>query len=102
MNEQMVELITRRRRQILVHSFLYYQQNESIIADHVFDKWSKELVELQEKFPEEAKQAPFHEGFKTFDGSSGFDLPYSDPQIQNTGLHLLRIHRQRRKQHETE
>ncbi|MFX3623092.1 MAG: hypothetical protein ACE3JP_03345 [Ectobacillus sp.] len=43
--------IKRRRRQLIVHSYGYYRLNETIISDHTFDQWSKELVELQEKYP---------------------------------------------------
>jgi hypothetical protein len=87
------ELINRRRRQILVHSFLYYKLNQSIISDHTFDKWCAELVELQEKYPEIADKCVYAEEFKGFDGSSGFDLPFYYPEIQSTGHKLLRLHK---------
>ncbi|MCS0827428.1 hypothetical protein NX029_26290 [Cytobacillus firmus] len=91
----MKELIERRRRQILCHSFLYYQLNESIIPDYTFDLWSKELVELQRKYPEEARAAVYAEEFKSFDGSSGYDLPYHYPEVQNTGYRILKIHKKK-------
>ncbi|MED4819174.1 hypothetical protein P9654_04685 [Bacillus atrophaeus] len=93
MDKDILELIGRRRRQILVHSFLYYQLNENIIADHTFDLWSKELVQLQEKYPEESRQAVYYAEFTKFDGSSGYDLPYSLPEIQSTGRKLLDYHK---------
>lgn len=95
MSQELIELINRRERQLLVHSFLYYQLNESIISDYTFDQWSKELVELKEKHPEEFKQSVYAKEFEDFDGSSGFDLPYSYPDVQNTGYMLLNIHRER-------
>ena len=85
-------LINRRRRQLLVHSFLYYQMNENIIADTTFDMWSKELVELTEKYPVVAQMAPLHKEFQGFDGSSGYDLPYHDPAIQSKAIRLLHYH----------
>ncbi|PEL24346.1 DNA ligase LigA-related protein [Bacillus toyonensis] len=87
------ELITRRRRQILVHSFLYYQMNENIIHDSTYDKWSKELADLQVQHPEIADKCVYGKEFKEFDGSSGYDLPYHYPEIQNTALHLLNYHK---------
>ncbi len=45
----LLEWVNRRQRQILVHSFLYYQLNENIIDDFTFDKWSKELHEAMQK-----------------------------------------------------
>ncbi|WP_141493487.1 DNA ligase LigA-related protein [Bacillus thuringiensis] len=76
-----VTLISRRRRQILVHSFLYYQMNENLISDHTYDAWSKELADLQVKYPQEAKKAVYAKEFEEFDGSSGFDLPFHYPEV---------------------
>lgn len=87
------ELITRRRNQLLVHSALYYRMNENIISDHTFDMWSKELAELQKKYPEITEQCVYHDGFKDFDGSSGYNLPYHLPQILNAAARLLKVHR---------
>ncbi|MDF9638844.1 DNA ligase LigA-related protein [Bacillus cereus] len=84
-----VELISRRRRQILVHSFLYYQMNENIISDHAYDAWSKELAELQIKYPQEASKAIYAKEFEGFDGSSGFDLPYHYPEVRIMGERIL-------------
>ena len=89
-SEIALELINRRERQILVHSFLYYQLNENIISDHTFDAWSKELVELKEKYPEELVESAYAKEFDDFDGSSGFDLPYYCPNIQAVGFRLLK------------
>ncbi|MGG2028041.1 hypothetical protein AB1282_20280 [Gottfriedia sp. S16(2024)] len=49
------EKIQQRRLQILVHSYIYYQLNGSIIEDSTWDRWAKELVELTESYPDEAK-----------------------------------------------
>lgn len=93
-NESKLELINRRQRQILVHSFLYYQLNTNIISDHTFDRWSKELYNLMKDYPEIAKKSVYYQGFLEFDGSSGFDLPYTDPDIQNVGYRLLNYQKQ--------
>ena len=90
MIQTITEKIQQRRYQMLVHSYLYYQLNNNIIDDHTFDRWAKELVELQELCPEEARKARFHEEFLEFDGSSGYDLPYTMPAIQAIGDKLLR------------
>jgi hypothetical protein len=63
---------------------------DNIIDDYTFDMWAKELVELQERYPKESREARFHDAFENFDGSSGFDLPYSMPDIQAIGNRLLR------------
>ena len=95
MDEIKVELINRRRRQILVHSYLYYRKDINIISDHTYDAWSKELADLQRQYPEEARSAVYAEEFKDFDGSSGYDLPIHYPDVMSTGEKLLRIHRKR-------
>lgn len=91
--QTITEKIRQRRYQMLVHSFLYYQLGESIVDDHTFDRWANELVGLQEKYPRESKKARYYREFKDFDGSSGFDLPYSMPNIQAIGYRLLAYRR---------
>lgn len=87
--QEIKELINRRRRQILVHSYIYYQLNDNIIEDNIYDKWSKELIELQNNYPELAATIPYHEEFKEFDGSTGFDLPKDNWTI-SIALKILR------------
>ena len=72
--QRMMELINRRRRQILVHSAAYYRLNASLIPDSRFDSWCRELVELQASYPELAQVAVFADLFSDFDGSTGFHL----------------------------
>lgn len=86
----MIELMNRRQRQILVHSFLYYQLNTNLITDHTYDQWSKELAKLMKDHAEEAKKTVYYNDFKDFDGSSGYDLPYSNPEVQSTAYKLLK------------
>lgn len=88
--EQIKELITMRRRQVLVHSIIYYRWNESLISDHTFDEWSKELFELQLQYPELATQCEWAEAYKDFDGSTGAFLPLSDPDAVDLAERVLR------------
>ncbi len=95
-DEQIKELITRRRRQVLVHSVIYYRWNENVITDSKFDRWSNELHQLQQKHPELAAQCIYHDEFKDFDGSSGFDLPLNSPEILNSANRVLKYHKEKR------
>lgn len=97
MNESAITQIRQRRRQVLVHSFLYYQLNENVISDHKFDKFCNDLVKLQSDYPEESKAVEYYDDFKDFDGSSGYDLPYAQPDIQSAGYHILETHRRNKK-----
>lgn len=90
-------IIARRRRQILVHSYLYYRLDEPLISDHTFDQWCRDLVDLQTEYPSEAQCAPMNEGFVNFDGSTGFDLPLDAPWISNVAHRLLDLRRRLRR-----
>ena len=50
--EKIKELIKRRRYQIITHSYIYYRLKQRIISDDTFDKWSLELIQLQEAYPD--------------------------------------------------
>lgn len=88
-SNKITELINRRRRQILVHSCIYYRLNDSIITDAQFDKWAYELAALQKQHPDIAKKCVYAEYFKDFDGSTGFNLPVHLPEITSKACQLL-------------
>ena len=90
-----IELITRRRRQILVHSVIYYRLNTNIISDHTYDAWSEELVKLQRDYPQESEQAPFANAYREFDGSTGAFLPIHEPNIIAKAVQLIDYHKRK-------
>ena len=79
MTKEISELINQRRRQILVHSVIYYNYNDSIISDDKWIHYAKELGNLQKQYPEIAAKCVYHEAFVNFDCSSGYGLPLDDP-----------------------
>jgi hypothetical protein len=83
-------LIQRKRYQILVHSYLYYECNDPLISDDAWSKWAVQLDELQKKYPDIAKTVCFAEEFKDFDPSTGYNLDYRQEQISNIAERLLR------------
>jgi NAD-dependent DNA ligase len=91
------ELILRRRRQLLVHSCIYYRFGTSIIDDAQFDSWSYELVALQQSYPAFANEVEFAKEFKEFDGTTGFDLPQYG-WIISKAQQLLNYHNKEGKQ----
>ena len=68
--------------QMLVHSYLYYKLDTNLISDREFDKWGKELVQLQAKYPEIAEQVEYAEDFMDWDASTGFHLPVNAQVIR--------------------
>ena len=76
--ESILAKISQRRRQILVHSYIYYEMDDSIVSDAQWSQWAKELVWLQQEFSDIAKDAPYSKEFDGFDASTGFDFKYDD------------------------
>lgn len=87
---EVAELILRRRMQMLVHSYLYYDRDTNLISDKEFDTWGRELVKLQTDYPEIAKQVDYAEAFADWDATTGFHLPRTE-QVVRIGQRLLRI-----------
>ena len=54
--EQILARINQLRREILVHSVIYYRLNDNIISDEEWSLRAKELYDLQNKYPEIAKR----------------------------------------------
>ena len=78
------EKIKQRRKQILVNSCIYYKFNENLVSDHDFDRWCKELHELQSEHPEDSEAVKDHyEIFKDWDGQTAncHALPITEPWI---------------------
>lgn len=90
MNEEVRSLITRRRRQILLHSYIYYELNDNLIDDTTWSKWALDLEHLQYIFPEESASALYSEEFKGFDHSTGAWLDYFKSEIIDVANLLIK------------
>ena len=84
------DLIRRRRRQLLVHSCLYYEMDNPIIEDYLYDKWSKELADLQEICPDYSDE--WDQWFDTWTGETGMHLPHRHPWVFSMANHILYIY----------
>lgn len=88
---EITELINRRRRQILVHSVIYYRLNDNLVSDAQWAAWAVELEELQTKYPEIAAKCIYAKDFEKFEHSSGYNLPLTDPWAVNKARQLLTL-----------
>lgn len=92
--EEIRSLILRRRLQLLVHSHIYYDLNYNLVTDETWGRWAQELVKLQREYPLIADRVDYSEAFKDFDGSTGFDLPYRQPEIMSKAKWLVDHHKE--------
>lgn len=88
MKQTIKEKIRQRRRQMLVHSYIYYELNDNIIPDSKWAQWAKELAQLQKDYPFESASVEYYEDFKDWDGSSGAFLKFGE-DIKYLGRLLL-------------
>jgi len=72
------ENIKRKRLQILVNSYIYYNMNTSYLLDYQYDKICKELIVLQNEYPALSKQVVYYHEFKDFNSTTGFNFKYDD------------------------
>lgn len=77
------DLINRKQRQILVHSYIYYVLDKNIIDDTTWSEWAEQLEILMKCAPEEAAGSEFHMYFEDFDHSTGANLVkyYDDERL---------------------
>ena len=82
--------IQQKVRQYLVHSFLYYRLDESIISDRHYDKICVE-VETYLRTNSNSNPLPYHDIItKSLVGDgSGFSIRKYPEEIVSTALHLL-------------
>ena len=93
---KIAEKIQRRRYQMLVHSYIYYEMNENLVSDSQWSSWAMELVDLQSKYPSIAEKVIFANDFANWDGSSGAFFEYVDkPNIVFTANRLLQNSRKK-------
>lgn len=63
-------------RWILVQSYIYYELNDNVASDFVYDDNVKQLVELVANYPDDFKASSYHRYFFDFEPgcTSGFNL----------------------------
>lgn len=61
-------------RSILVHSYIYYELNENVLADYKYDRNTRQLLSLKREYPDIFKKSRYFEYFTDFESGTGFDL----------------------------
>lgn len=86
------EIIKRYRRNMIVHSYIYYRMDDNIISDHQWQDMANTLMELQEAFPEPIGY--YDDLFKDWDGSTGNHLTYETDNSYwvAEALYLVRLY----------
>lgn len=79
-DNDVVELITRRRILLLGHARAYYAQHEKYIEDATWDSFKSQLLDLQDKYPEESKLAKMHDEFIDFQTKGAMCLDINSAQ----------------------
>jgi len=86
---RIADRIQRLRYMILVHSCIYYILHDNLVEDYQWDRWAKELVELQKSYPYISEKVMLYDAFADFDGSTGFDLPIEEDWVIRIADKLL-------------
>lgn len=92
-DQEIVSRIRQRRRQLMVHSYLYYRMNINIVSDHDYDAWALELIDLQTRYPEESEATEMYEDFKGFQMGDSYGLPIHEPWVRSVAEHILAYHK---------
>lgn len=59
---------------IIVHSIIYYELNDTVVDDYMYDSNVKQLLDMISEFPDSFKRTTYYNAFYDYDGSTGFHL----------------------------
>ena len=93
-SSELIELVRRRRSQMLIHSCIYYELNESIISDHQWQAWADELQKLQKEHPSCLRIDFYDWEFRDWDGATGAHLPHRNPWVFQKANYILNLSRE--------
>ncbi len=88
-NQTIKEKIRQRRAQMLVHSCIYYELDDSIVTDDKWQQWADELTLLQNDNPDDCSIGFYDREFEEWNGSSGAFLPLKDSYVYSKAKWLL-------------
>ena len=63
------------QRYIIVHSYIYYEMDDTVVSDMKYDAKSKELVRYKNRYPDLWRNSEYYRQFgDDYNGSTGFTL----------------------------
>lgn len=90
-NSKILSRINQLERQILVHSYIYYEKDSNIWDDLFYDNHCIELYNLINENPREARLAEWAIYFENYDPSTGFGLPLNHPWVIGKGEYIYNL-----------
>lgn len=69
-----LEEIDLLQRWVLVHSYLYYILDTSVISDHMFDRNCEQLAKYYERCPKDWEASRYGYAMGEFTGGTGFGM----------------------------
>lgn len=75
---------------------MYYTLDESIVPDHRYDAWSRELVEIQAEHPHLIQGGYRPDLFADWTGETGYHLPQTEAMVA-LAHQLLESHKERQR-----
>ena len=62
------------QRWLIVHAHIYYNYNNNVVTDKMWDDNAYQLVDMKKQYPKTYKKTFYYPVMNDFDGSTGFDL----------------------------
>ena len=75
-NAAIEEFIRRRRRQLMVHRYIYYCRDRNLIPDQTYDKWNAELLQMERDYPDIAALVEYNDNSPTKTVGSSYEEDY--------------------------
>ena len=73
-NTDQLANLNRLRRNVIIHSVIYYRFNRNIIENSDYDQLCNRLAKMQEEHPELCEMAVFSEDFRDYDRCTGMQF----------------------------
>lgn len=84
------EYINFLQRGIIVHSYLYYELDSSIMSDKAFDKKARDLVYFKNTYPDLWETSEYYHIFgDEYTGATGFHLYHGLTKLQQEKIRAI-------------